>query len=91
MNRYYREPSLKEVLSDPIVRAMMDADGVDPHELNAMLREKSAATSAQCAARVFTRAVGPLEPRNQIGGAIAVWLCGSRERAACSPHDPTPL
>jgi hypothetical protein len=39
MNWYYREPSLEEMLSDPIVRAMMDADGVDPHELKAMLRE----------------------------------------------------
>jgi len=36
---YYREPSLEEMLSDPIVRAMMDADGVDPHGLKAMLKE----------------------------------------------------
>jgi hypothetical protein len=27
------------MLSDPIVRAMMDADGVDPHGLKAMLKE----------------------------------------------------
>jgi hypothetical protein len=39
MTWYYREPSLEEMLSDPIVRAMMDADGVDPHELGAMLKE----------------------------------------------------
>jgi hypothetical protein len=39
MNWYYREPSLEEMLSDPIVRAMMDADGVDPLELEAMLKE----------------------------------------------------
>jgi hypothetical protein len=39
MNWYYREPSLEEMLSDPIVRAMMDADGVDPHRLEAMLKE----------------------------------------------------
>jgi hypothetical protein len=30
---------LEEMLSDPIVRALMDADGVDPHELEAMLKE----------------------------------------------------
>ena len=33
-----REPTLKEILSDSIVTALMEADGVDPHELEAMLR-----------------------------------------------------
>ena len=32
-----REPTLKEILSDPIVTALMRADGVDPFELEAML------------------------------------------------------
>ena len=32
-----REPTLKEILSDPIVTALMSADGVDPFELEAML------------------------------------------------------
>ena len=32
-----REPTLEEILSDPTVRAMMAADAVDPHELEAML------------------------------------------------------
>jgi|RhiMethySRZTD1v2_1073278.scaffolds.fasta_scaffold252279_2 hypothetical protein len=36
---YRREPSPEEMLSDPIVRAMMDADGVDALELEAMLKE----------------------------------------------------
>jgi hypothetical protein len=31
------EPSIGEMLSDPIVRAMMDADGVEPGHLAAML------------------------------------------------------
>jgi hypothetical protein len=31
------EPSIGELLSDPIVRAMMDADGVEPDHLAAML------------------------------------------------------
>jgi hypothetical protein len=34
-----REPTLKEILSDSIVTALMEADGVDPHELEAMLRK----------------------------------------------------
>jgi hypothetical protein len=32
-----REPTLKEILSDPIVTALMRADGVDPLELETML------------------------------------------------------
>jgi two-component sensor histidine kinase len=30
--RRWREPTLKELLSEPIIRALMDADGVDPEE-----------------------------------------------------------
>ena len=34
-----REPTLKEILSDPIVTALMSADGVDPLELEALLTQ----------------------------------------------------
>ena len=37
MNWCHREPTLEEMLSDSIVRAVMAADGVDPQELEAML------------------------------------------------------
>jgi hypothetical protein len=37
-----REPSLSEMLSDPIVKALMEADGVERGELEAMLREVAA-------------------------------------------------
>jgi hypothetical protein len=33
----YREPTLEEILSDSIVEAVMQADAVDPDELDAML------------------------------------------------------
>ena len=33
----HREPTLKEMLSDSVVRDVMEADGVDPQELAAML------------------------------------------------------
>jgi hypothetical protein len=33
------EPTLEEMLSDSIIQAVMEADGVDPRELEAMLRE----------------------------------------------------
>lgn len=37
MHRRYREPTLEDILSDSIVRAVMAADGVDPRKLRTML------------------------------------------------------
>ena len=34
---YPRDPSLSEALNDPLVRAVMAADGVDPRQLAAEL------------------------------------------------------
>ena len=42
MHRHYREPTLEDILSDSIVRAMMAADGVNPRELKTMLSRVSA-------------------------------------------------
>jgi hypothetical protein len=39
MAGYHREPTLDEILSDSIVRAVMEADGIDPQELAATLRQ----------------------------------------------------
>ena len=36
-----REPSISEILAEPIVRAVMEADGVKPYEVWAMLRNAS--------------------------------------------------
>ena len=38
MNWCHREPPLSGILSDSIVRAVMEADGVNPEELEVMLR-----------------------------------------------------
>ena len=57
MNWYHREPTLDEILSDCIVRAVMKADGIEPEELAATLRQagrklvrraRRAARSADC-------------------------------------------
>ena len=40
------EPTLKEILSDSIVTALMEADGVDPDELEAMLKKIGATSKA---------------------------------------------
>lgn len=39
MHWCHREPTLKDMLSDSIIRAVMEADGVDPHELETMLMQ----------------------------------------------------
>ena len=41
-----REPSLEELLADSITRAVMEADGVDPGELDAELRQIAALLDA---------------------------------------------
>jgi hypothetical protein len=33
----HREPTLEELLADPIIAAVMKADGVDPYELETLL------------------------------------------------------
>jgi hypothetical protein len=38
----YREPTMREILSDPIVRAVMRADNVDPQALERRLRSVAA-------------------------------------------------
>jgi len=37
-----RDPTIAELLSDPLIRAIMEADGVDPMELKAMMRRLAA-------------------------------------------------
>jgi|GEM_PF-1028959 hypothetical protein len=38
----WREPSLEDILSDPITQAVISADGVDTGELDALLRRVAA-------------------------------------------------
>jgi hypothetical protein len=49
MNWCHREPTLDEILSDSIVRAVMEADGVEPQELAAMLRQAGPKYTKSCA------------------------------------------
>ena len=46
MNWCHREPTITEILSDSIVVSLMRADGVDPNELEAMLRRMAGVRSA---------------------------------------------
>ena len=39
MSSHCREPRLEEMLADPIVKAIMEADGIDSRELEAELQQ----------------------------------------------------
>ena len=54
-----REPTLKEILSDPIVTALMSADGVDPLELEAMLTQINSKKSPRQTGRWSTWSCHP--------------------------------
>jgi hypothetical protein len=64
------EPTLEEVLSDPIVRAMMDRDRVDLEGLRLLLRDKTKllallsddAIDANAADKALDAAAGLLHP-----------------------------
>jgi len=47
----YREPTLEDMLSDSIVKAVMRADAVDPDELGAMLGKVALALRTQSVRR----------------------------------------
>ena len=70
MDRYYDEPTLADMLSDPMTLAVMDADGVDPGDLAATL----------------TQMVGKLEPsagsidQKSVGNTIAKVVVADRMR-----------
>jgi alkylhydroperoxidase family enzyme len=46
MSLHCREPRLEEMLADSITRAVMEADGVDPGELEVELRQTAALLDA---------------------------------------------
>jgi hypothetical protein len=54
MNRSYREPTLDEILSGSIIRALMEADGIDPPELAAALREVGLELVRRACSREFS-------------------------------------
>jgi hypothetical protein len=66
MSSWSCEPLLQDMLADPIVKAVMEADGVDPRELEAELKRTAALLRA--ARR------GPVRP-------TSVWTITERERS----------
>jgi hypothetical protein len=62
-----REPSIKELLAEPVVRALMKADGVDPEDVKALLHSSAASPGdgALRKARSFGKVV---DARDLMGG-----------------------
>jgi hypothetical protein len=54
------EPSIHDMLNDPIVRALMAADGVDPRQLRRLLRSIAESLRAR---ELKTRKEGPPFPQ----------------------------
>jgi hypothetical protein len=52
MPRCYREPTVTEALADPLIRLVMQADGVDVDELDAALTRTAAEISRRRARSV---------------------------------------
>ncbi len=57
MNWYQHEPTLEDILSDSIIEAAMKPDGVDPHQLAAMLKEVGKTCAAEAPTSDFTSLV----------------------------------
>jgi adenylate cyclase len=64
MDQYHREPTLADVLSDPVTLAVMDADRIDPRDVAAML-SKMAGTLMHS-----PTSADPEPPSNSVAGAV---------------------
>ena len=60
-----REPTLSEFLSDPVTRAMMQADGVSSRELEEMLRYLARLRSGSSLACGFRKSSMSALPKGQ--------------------------
>ena len=78
---YQREPTIAEILSDSMIKAMMRADGVDPEMLERDLRSVAQAVQShnriendRLSLRSFPRKRGS---RGQALNALKVWVPAS--------------
>ena len=87
MSWYFREPTLSEILSDSIVKALMNADGVDPIALEAMLRQMAAGDHAPIAPDSVEVAIfSPRKPAKHSGLAPS-YPAGPRAAPVEVPDD----
>ena len=87
MSWYFRAPTLSEILSDSIVKALMNADGVDPIALETMLRQMAAGDQAPIAPDSTELAIfSPRKPAKRSGLALS-YPAGSRAAPVEVPGD----
>jgi hypothetical protein len=86
MSWYFREPTLSEILSDSIVKALMNADGVDPIALEAMLRQMAARDHAPIPDSAEVAIFSPRKPARRSGLARS-YPAGPQAAPAEVPDD----
>jgi hypothetical protein len=67
---WFREPTIAEILSDSIVKAVMEADGVDPIELEAQLRSMAQNSTAGGLAGHPSPPSGRVAERSEVGWGL---------------------
>ena len=86
---WFREPTMAEILSDPIVRAVMRADNVDPEAMERRLMSvASMLASAERAAGMFAH-IEPQAERHgrtcsghpRLAGRTKAWMRGTKARS----------
>jgi len=69
MTRFHDDPTLDELLGDPITQAIMQADRVDPSKLEAMLRSlgREVAGRSRASATALVETEGARFDRSAVG------------------------
>src|SRR5262249_21092181 len=86
----WREPTLKELLSEPIITALMDADSIDPAELKAILGEASAQLRSRANGSHTQRSKGSVFCADRVKQeSLIYWTASShsRRRGKVDRHD----
>src|SRR5205823_2428698 len=86
MFRPCREPSLDDAMADPLIQALMLADGVDPDELRALMRGAAAGSSSALTDRNRSACELPPPPI----GTEALGAIGTRAPLAAQHRFPRP-
>jgi hypothetical protein len=89
MTKFHDEPTLDELLGDPITQAIMRADRVDPAELEAMLRSlaRAVAGRSRASATSLVETEGARFDRSAVG-PFSRPLGSSRDTTSCCVSGP---
>jgi hypothetical protein len=82
MDQDHGEPTLADMLSDPVTLAVMDADGVDPRDL--------AATLSKMAGKLM-RPPGPFDQKQRFAGSAIAKAVTAERKADVSVEPPENL